>query len=143
MTIPKGIYPNTFYRVSIKAIIRNKKGEVLLVKEGSDSWSLPGGGMDHGEPFEEALAREMYEEASIEQPFTVTLRGIDSFYFELRTAWLMWIVCELTFSEKLIYGRGVDADDVAFIDPSTLKDSQYRSERLVYKWCVDQNATIS
>jgi len=143
MTIPKGMYPNTFYRVSIKAIIRNEKGEVLLVKEGSDRWSLPGGGMDHGESFEAALAREIFEETLIDQSFAVTLKGIDSFYFELKTAWLMWIVCELTFSDKLTYGLGVDADEVAFIDPTSLKGSPHRAEQLVYRWCVDKNATIS
>ena len=143
MTIPKGTYPNTFYRVSIKAIIHNDRGEVLLVKEKGSSWSLPGGGMDHGESLEAGLAREMYEEALIEQPFIATLRNVDSIYLPEKTAWLMWIVCELTFSEELTFGLGEDTDEIAFIDPATLKGSRHRSEQLVYKWCVDKSATIS
>ncbi len=36
----KGKYPNTFYRVSLKAIIRDDRGYVLRVKEaGSSAWS--------------------------------------------------------------------------------------------------------
>lgn len=43
-----GRYPNTFYRVSIKALIKNDKGEILVVKEHQDKWEPPGGGLDHG-----------------------------------------------------------------------------------------------
>ena len=56
-------YPNTFYRVSVKAIIRDNEGRILVNKEGSSSsWGLPGGGWDHGETEREALARELEEE---------------------------------------------------------------------------------
>ena len=56
----QSIYPEAFYRVSLKAIIRNALGHVLLVKEsGSESWSFPGGGIDHGETELDALRREL------------------------------------------------------------------------------------
>lgn len=42
------MYPTTFYRVSVKALIKNDKNEILVVKESQDFWSLPGGGLDHG-----------------------------------------------------------------------------------------------
>ena len=45
------------YRLSIKGIIFNDAGEILFVKEsGRDWWDLPGGGMDHGEDIETAIA---------------------------------------------------------------------------------------
>ena len=51
------------YRVSIKALIYNDAGQILVVKEdGRLLWDLPGGGMDYGETFESALKRELYEE---------------------------------------------------------------------------------
>lgn len=51
------------FRVSLKAVIRNAAGELLVVKEkGQTHWNLPGGGMDHGESYHEALARELQEE---------------------------------------------------------------------------------
>ena len=142
MTIPKGNYPNTFYRVSIKAIIRNKKGEVLLVKEDGGSWSLPGGGMDHGETAEEALAREMYEEALITEPFKAQIIGTNPRFVKDKQAWMLWVVFELEMPDHFTYGKGADADEVAFIDPKIFKDSTVVSESLVYKWCVNQKLMI-
>lgn len=140
--IPKGNYPNTFYRVSIKAIIRNDKGEVLLVKEEGGSWSLPGGGMDHGETPEQALAREMVEEAEIHQSFTAICLGVGPRFVLDRNAWLLWVVYELTFDEPLVYGKGVDADEVAFMNPKAFSKSRVTSEKLVYKWCVDRSRLV-
>ena len=143
MTIPKGNYPEAFYRVSIKAIVRNKKGEVLLVKEDGGSWSLPGGGMDHGETAEEALAREMYEEALITDRFTTRVIGTNPRFVQSKQAWILWVVFELDLPAGFSYGKGADADEVAFIDPQTFKKSTIVSEQLVYKWCVDQNASVN
>jgi len=56
---------NSLYRVAVKAvIIRDHK--ILLVKERDDEWwSLPGGGIDHGETPAEALIRELAEELGL------------------------------------------------------------------------------
>jgi len=54
-----GPYPHTFYRVSVKALIKNAEGKVLVLKENQDTWSLPGGVLDHdGEPIT-GLKREL------------------------------------------------------------------------------------
>jgi 8-oxo-dGTP pyrophosphatase MutT (NUDIX family) len=52
------------YRISAKALI-TRDDKVLLVKEKEEWWSLPGGGVDHGETIETALKRELSEELSI------------------------------------------------------------------------------
>jgi ADP-ribose pyrophosphatase YjhB (NUDIX family) len=116
---------------------------VLLVKEKGGSWSLPGGGMDHGETEEEALRREMYEEVLITAPFRSTIIGINPRYVEAKQAWLLWVVYELNIEQPFNYGTGEDADEVEFIDPTTFKDSTIVSERLVYKWCVDRTTEIN
>ncbi len=50
------------YRISVKAIVKDNTGRVLLGREKDGSWELPGGGMEHGEAPKEALAREVAEE---------------------------------------------------------------------------------
>lgn len=66
------------FRVSLKAVIRNENGELLVVKErGRDVWELPGGGMDHGETFEEAMKRELFEEISYQGNLTMKIVGVN------------------------------------------------------------------
>ena len=128
-----GKYPNTFYRVSLKAIIRNTNNEVLVVKEKGSQWSLPGGGMDHGEDVHEALKRELYEEVLIDSTFRETLVDSATMYLERKEAGLLWLVFKVEI-EKQTYGVGEDADEVAFVNPAIFKDSPYLSEQLVYKF---------
>lgn len=135
----KGNYPNTFYRVSLKAIIRNKVGEVLVAREGVDIWNLVGGGIDHEETDAEALRRELYEEALITAPFEAQLIGVDTRFLESRQAYLMWIVYELTFAEEPSFGVGADTSEVAYMDPRQFRGSAHLTERQVYKWCVDHS----
>jgi 8-oxo-dGTP pyrophosphatase MutT (NUDIX family) len=133
-----GKYPDAHYRVSTKAIIRNGQGEVLVVKENGSAWSLPGGGMDHGEDLHAALARELYEETLITAPFTEQFVGTEHLYLERKETWLLWLVFEINIEAPFEFGIGQDADDVAFINPESLKDSDVRSEQLVYKFTVEQ-----
>jgi 8-oxo-dGTP pyrophosphatase MutT (NUDIX family) len=52
---------------SVKAIIRNGRGDVLVLKDsGTDFFDFPGGHMQEGESMEAALKREVMEEAGID-----------------------------------------------------------------------------
>lgn len=126
-----GKYPDAFYRVSVKAIISNDAGEVLVVKENGSQWTLPGGGMDHGESIHDTLTRELYEEVLVMAPFRETLVDSATMYLEKKAAWLLWMVFIIDIDE-FTYGLGQDADEVAFIHPSTFKSSPYESEQLIY-----------
>ena len=135
----ESIYPNTFYRVSLKAIIRDNEGRVLLVKEsGSDCWSFPGGGIDHGESELDALRRELEEEIDAKGSFEAQPVGIDQMWLDSKRAYLLWIVYEVTPGDDFTWGLGLDGDEVAYIDPTALRTSAHRTERLVYKWVVDK-----
>ena len=57
------------YRVSIKGLIYDD-GKLLFVRERSDTWDLPGGGLEHGEGIAEALRRECREELGAEIEIT-------------------------------------------------------------------------
>ncbi len=113
-------YPSTFYRVSLKAIIRDKMGNVLLCKEGSsDAWSLPGGGWDHGETEHEALARELLEEVGYNGDFSAQIIGTEVFWLESKQAYLLWLVYEVT-PENMDFSVGRDSSEIAFVDPSLM-----------------------
>ncbi len=54
-----------YYRVSVKGIVIDGQGRVLLAREDNGKWELLGGGLDHGEGINECLAREVYEETGL------------------------------------------------------------------------------
>lgn len=126
------LYPNTFYRVSVKALITNDRGQVLVVKENQDTWSLPGGGLDHGEDPSAGVARELEEELGITSVSGLEPFCIKTFYLKGRDSWMLWAVFKATISdEKFILGEGVT--EAVFVDPGTLADSKDVFEKLVYE----------
>lgn len=59
------------YIISVYAILRNEKGQFLLLKRSENShtnpgkWDLPGGKLGPGETLEDAVVREVWEETGI------------------------------------------------------------------------------
>ena len=125
-----GNYPNTFYRVAVKALIKNDAGKILLVKEKSDKWDLPGGGLDHGEEPEDGIKRELQEELGITTGITVgRIIKQKSFWLEDKQAYLMWIVYEVALEQPITYQFGEGVTDIDFIDPALFASSQDERER--------------
>lgn len=57
------------FTISVAAVVTNNKGEVLLlnhVLRSAATWGMPGGFIDHGEQPDDAVRREVMEEAGIE-----------------------------------------------------------------------------
>lgn len=52
--------------VSVAALVVNDAGKVLLVRSPWRGWEYPGGLIEPGETFQEALRREVREEAGVE-----------------------------------------------------------------------------
>lgn len=126
-------YPSSFYRVSLKAIIRNDKGEVLVNRErGHGNWSLPGGGWDHGESVHDCLKRELHEEVGYEGELQATLLGVtdEAMYMPTKQGWLLWHVYEVV-PENMNFSVGVDGEALMFADPSVFEGSESRAERLI------------
>lgn len=52
--------------VSVAGLVTNGEGKILLVKSPLRGWEYPGGLIEPGETFQEALHREIREEAGVE-----------------------------------------------------------------------------
>lgn len=58
------------HKVSVAALVTNEEGKILLVNSPWRGWEYPGGLIEPGETFQEALHREIREEAGVEVEIT-------------------------------------------------------------------------
>jgi 8-oxo-dGTP pyrophosphatase MutT (NUDIX family) len=123
------------YRISIKGLVRNEEGEVLVVKEsGRGSWDLPGGGMDHNEDIKRAIAREMKEEVNLNGDFTYKIIAVDDpAYLSMHDFWQVRLIFEVK-PDNMSFSAGEDGDEIAFINPDIFKTSESEVERRIYMY---------
>lgn len=127
-------YPSTFYRISLKAVIRNENGEILVNREqGHGNWSLPGGGWGHGESVVDCLKRELNEEVGYEGDIRAELLGVtdEAMYMPTKQSWLIWHVYDVT-PDNMNFSVGIDGEELMFADPAQFQDSESRAERLIF-----------
>ncbi len=59
------------FGLAVRALITDEDGKILIIKRSTSSktnpgkWELPGGKVDQGEPFDQALIREVFEETNL------------------------------------------------------------------------------
>ena len=126
---------DSLYRISLKCLVVNDKGEVLVVREnGRGSWDLPGGGMDHGEDIQSAITRELNEELSYTGSFSYEILKADNPAKLLtRDVWQMKLIFKVTL-DSLAISPGEDAEEAVFIDAADLKDSPHLPEQAIYRY---------
>ena len=61
---------NPTHLVSVAALVTNDRGEILLVNSPWRGWEYPGGLIEPGETFQQALKREIREESGVEVEIT-------------------------------------------------------------------------
>lgn len=123
------------FRISIKSIIRNSDDKVLVVKEsGRTWWDLPGGGMDHEESIKDAIARELHEEVKLTGEFTYRIIAVEEpSFLEHANVWQVRLVFDVV-PTNMFFEPGDDGDEISFISPTNLKDSDNLVERKVYEY---------
>ncbi len=129
------MYNDSLYRISFKCFIQDEYGNVLVAKESDrESWDLPGGGIEHGESIRSSIERELWEEVAYSGNFSYDVLTVDEpVKLQSRDVWQMRIVINVK-PENLNFEVGEEADQVTFINPADLKDSEHEPERKVYKY---------
>ena len=124
------MYPSTIYRVVAKALITDATGKILVVKEGQDFWSLPGGGLEHGESTKDCLQREINEEIGINDVLIDEIVYSTNVYLDQRDIWMTWIVYKAKIDLlDFVFGDGVT--DAKYIDINEIRDSTDLLEKLI------------
>lgn len=114
--------------LGVRGLVTDAAGQVLLIEHTYvPGWYMPGGGVEHGESGEEALAREMVEEAGVEliaPPRLVSIhlnggrfRGDHVLFYRVEA----WRACRPT-------SRG-EVRRIAWFDPAALPDETTPSTR--------------
>jgi ADP-ribose pyrophosphatase YjhB (NUDIX family) len=122
------------FRVSVKALITDDAGRLLLVKEGKDEWGIPGGGIDHGETVEAGLRREIREELGVDlaemSPLPV---HVSTGYEPPRNRYKLWVCYRVKLAGKPLVGADAvqigyfTRDEVIGLELDATEDSFVRA----------------
>jgi ADP-ribose pyrophosphatase YjhB (NUDIX family) len=115
--------------LGVRALVIDGVGRIFLIKHSYvDGWHLPGGGVETGETFLGALARELAEEGNIVMTAPPVLHGI---FFNKRTSRrdhvAMFIVRE--FRQDVAPMPGYEIIAHGFFAPDKLPDGTTRATR--------------
>lgn len=136
-----GKFPDTFYRVGIKAVIRNEAGSVLCVHDTGedDMWSLPGGGLDHGDDIRGGLKRELEEELDYHGEIRIDYLDTCIYYSHAIDACALYLVFETKLLDEYTPHAGIDAKEVGYLSPDDLKRYNDSQAEIIKKYGFGQN----
>ena len=95
------------YGLTMRGIIRNDAGEILILKRHPKSstdpcmWELPGGKVERGEHFSDALVREIAEETSLDVKVGDFCEAVQNDYIHKRTVQVMMYLEDISGEVKI------------------------------------------
>ncbi len=123
------------------AIVRNTKGEILLVyRQGTEDWSFPKGHIESGETATQAAVREIREETGLD---TTIIRSLpDHFYlspFEGEVTTAMFLAEPLNPKQDLRIEHEGDALRWVPVDDVT-KTISHENLQTYFQKCLDEES---
>ncbi|HEY5383393.1 MAG TPA: NUDIX hydrolase [Candidatus Paceibacterota bacterium] len=127
-------FPNAFYRVTVKGLCV-RDGKILLVHDYSghsatdpgSEWELPGGGLEFGENFQDALKREVQEEMGLKVSW---IDEKPTFVWTTKHStgrWMEWYwVCSVMFRfevEDLNFTPSIECREIKFFSKEDLQNN--------------------
>ena len=117
------------YGLTVRGIIKNDNDEILIVKRHPKSktdpemWELPGGKVEKGEFFTDALVREIKEETNLDVNVGDFAEAIQNDYSHKRTVQIMMYLDvkegEVKISEEHVDWMWADIEKMRTLDVST------------------------
>ncbi|SFL57616.1 8-oxo-dGTP diphosphatase [Paenibacillus sp. 1_12] len=108
--------------IAVSALVKNDKGEILLLRTHwrSDTWEMPGGNVEVGEPLDEAVCREYLEETGI----VIRPLGITGVYFNA-TKHVLSIVFKAEYVSGQIKIQPEEIQEAKFLELNESNIDQY------------------
>ncbi|WP_298524190.1 NUDIX domain-containing protein [uncultured Methanobrevibacter sp.] len=117
------------YGLTVRGIIKNENNEILIVKRhpksrtDPETWELPGGKVEKGEFFTDALIREIKEETNLDVNVGDFAEAIQNDYSHKRTVQIMMYLDvtggEVKISEEHTDWMWADIEKMRTLDVST------------------------
>ncbi len=128
---------NCRYRTSVKGIIRNEQGDILLCQEANGKRELPGWGLEHEESVFTSLRREIKEEMGLEvveiepRPLYYLAKKNENFENNTKNPFLA-NVCYAITVKNLDFIPSDECIAIWFFNPETVKSiDAYNSAALI------------
>lgn len=110
------------YGLTVRGVIKNSEGKILIVKRHPKSrtdpemWELPGGKVEKGEHFADALVREIKEETNLDVEVGDFCEAVQNDYAHKRTVQLMMylddVKGEVEISDEHIESMWASIDEI-------------------------------
>ena len=114
------------YGLTVRSIVKNEEGNILVVrrhpksKTNPNKWELPGGKIEKGEFFDEALIREVKEETGLDVKVGDFCEAVQDDYPHKRTVQLIMyskdIMGDVEISDEHDDWKWADTDEIKSLD---------------------------